>query len=174
MAATATYIAIASMAMGAMGSIQQASAAKAEGKARQNQANADAYRMDQEAKREKQIGAANAQKAREDSEAQLARAIAIRGGSGGDASTGSALLVQSDLADEGELNAQRLLNNSYVSAQGLTEGARMTRVGGANAAAAGRTRAGNALLSGGASIAKTASSTDFNWKPKVDMNKVWT
>jgi hypothetical protein len=151
----ATFITVAKLAFTTFSTVSAMKSAKDEGKAKQAQADANARFMEQEARREQETGAINARRIRADTEAALARGRAIRGGGGGDPWSGSSLLVQSDLADKGEFQALLAENNTDNSVYGKTEQARLTRIGGANAATAGRTRAGNALLSGGASFAKT-------------------
>ena len=162
MAAFSTFLTIGSMAMTAFGAISSAKAQKAEGQAAQQMANANAAYQENEATRSEDVGAHEAASIRKKGEAQLATQRAIRAGTGGDVSTGSALLVAEDLAEKSELSALLAENNAYISSKAQRDQAGLTRAGGANAAIAGRTRAGNTLLSGGASVAKTGATVP--WK----------
>ena len=82
----------------------------------------------------------------------------LAGATGGDTSTGSALLVQPELAEEGEFSARILENNAAARgnaarAEEVLQRSRMNQFN-----QAGLMRAGSALLKGGSQIAKIYSS----------------
>ena len=140
MAISSTFLTVASLAFTAFSTITEMSAQRDAGKAAQRQAEANAAYQENEAARAEAVGAHEAAALRKKTEAQLATQRAIRAGTGGDTSTGSALLVAEDLAEEGEYNALLAENNADLSASAQRQQANITRMGGANAAAAGRTR----------------------------------
>lgn len=137
--------AVAAGAVGAVGAIQSGNAAASAGKVQ-----AELY--ERSAKREREIGALNAKRVRAKTESTAASARAMLAGSGTDASTGSALLIQEDIAAEGEFNARLAENNAEVSATGQTTQAVLSRAEGRNARTASYYRAGTSLLSGASSF----------------------
>lgn len=142
MALTATQMAIMSIvsaAASAAGSIQQGRAASAASKTQ-----AELYRR--QAQREQQIGALNASRARKDAEALAGKQRAFLAGSGADPSSGSALLVQEDLAEEGEFNARLAENNALHAAQSRMSAAVLARAAGRGAQQGSYFRAGSTLL----------------------------
>ncbi len=133
---TATIIALASAAVGAVGAIQTGQQQKA-------QAQGQAAIQDQQARRDRQVGAVNEANKRR----QIARDIGtIRAAQGG--GQGSQLLGLEDFASEGELAALTLRSNANAGATRLEQEAQQRRFAGSNAARQGFTRAGASLLKG--------------------------
>lgn len=108
-----------------------------------------------QAQREAQIGQMQAAQQRErNKRTEGTQRALLAGGTGGDASTGSALLVQPELAEEGEFNARIVENNAAARvnsarADEVLQRARMNQFN-----QAGLMRAGSALLKGGSQIAQ--------------------
>ena len=132
-------------AMGAM--------ASAKGQAQQASMQAELARR--QAERERQIGAMQASQQREKNKrlGGTQRAL-LSGSSGGDLGDGSALLVQEELAEEGEFNARLLENNAAARVSSLEADRVLALSRASQARSAGMFRAGSALLSGGTNIAK--------------------
>ena len=108
-----------------------------------------------QAAREAQIGAMQAAQQRErNKRIEGTQRALLAGATGGDASTGSALLVQPELAEEGEFSARILENNAaaLVNAALAEEVLQRSRMNQFNQA--GLMRAGSALLKGGSQIAQ--------------------
>ena len=149
MGATTTMIALtaASAAMSAAGAIAQ-------GKAAENQAKTQAELARRSAERERQIGAMKAKQQRESNKRTEGTQRALLSATGGDTSTGSSLLVQEELAEEGEFNARLVENNAAAQASQFEAERVMRLAAGKNARTASYFRAGQALLSGGSDIAK--------------------
>jgi hypothetical protein len=148
MGATGTLIALtaASAAMSAAGAISQ-------GKAAKNMADTEAELARRQADRERQIGAMQAKQQRESNKRTEATQRGLLSTTGGDASTGSSLLVQEELAEEGEFNARLVENNAAAQASQFEADRVMALAAGKNARSASFFRAGNALLSGATDIA---------------------
>ena len=147
MSGWATAAAVASAAIGAAGAMSSAKAAK-------NMASTEAELAERQARRDKQIGAMQASQSREESKRTEGTQRALLNERGGDAGTGSALLVQEELAEEGEFNARLIENNAAALASSSQAQAVLAQARGRNAARAGMFRAGSALLSGASSVAK--------------------
>jgi len=147
MSGWATAAAVASAAVGAAGAMGQAKAAK-------NMAATEAELARRQARRDKQIGAMQASQSRESSKRTEATQRALLNERGGDAGTGSALLVQEELAEEGEFNARLIENNAAALASSSQAQAVLAQARGRNAARASTFRAGSALLSGASAVAK--------------------
>jgi hypothetical protein len=137
----AAVAAVASAAMAGVSAIQQGQAASSQAKMQ-----SELYRR--QAEREQQIGAINAAAARRQADALAGTQRATMGGGSRDSSSGSALLIQEDLAGEGELNAKRAENNAQAAATNLRANAAMAAASGQSAQSASYYRAGSALLGG--------------------------
>lgn len=137
----AATAAVASAGIGAFSAIQQGQNASAQAKMQ-----SELYRR--QAEREQQIGAINAANARRQADALAGTQRATMGGGSRDTSSGSALLIQEDLASEGELNAKRAENNAQAAATNLRANAAMAVASGQSAQTASYFRAGSALLGG--------------------------
>jgi hypothetical protein len=137
----ATMLAAASLAVGTVGTIKQGQAAKQAAGLQ-----AELYRR--EAEREKQIGALNAKRVRDEGESLSATQRALLGASGGAAGTGSALLIQEDLAQETEFNARLAENNAAAAISSKNAQIVLARAEGRSAQTASYFRAGSTLLKG--------------------------
>jgi len=105
-----------------------------------------------QAERERQIGAMQAAQQREGSKRTEGTQRALLAARGGDTGTGSALLVQEELAEEGEFNARLAENNaaarsSQFEAENVLQQARARQI-----RSAGLMRAGTTLLAGASDI----------------------
>lgn len=146
-AATAAIAGMVGAGVGAAGAIQQ-------GKAAKQSAEFNAAMMKREADREKQIGELNARRVRKETESLAATQRALLAGGGGDQSTGSALLIQEDLAEEGEFNARLAEVNAETAVSTKMAQATLARMGGRAAGTSSYIRAGTTLLSGAFNVAK--------------------
>ena len=142
MTAVAPYMAAGSAAIGAIGAINQGKAAN-----RAAQAQAAHYRA--QAERERQIGMVNQQRLAKENEALAGRQRALLAGQGRDIGSGSALLVQSDLAEEGAYNEALALANAEDAAYGREAQAALEVAEGRAAKSAGYFKAGTTLLTAG-------------------------
>ena len=111
------------------------------------QMQADIYAR--QAAREREMGALSAKRLRAQNEQVAASQRALLASGGRDMSTGSALLIQEDLAEEGEFNALLAENNTDATISSLRAQEVMERAKGKNAQTASYFRAGSALLKGG-------------------------
>ena len=146
MALTTTQVAILtaiSTAATAAGSVAQGRAASAQGKLQ-----AEMY--ERQAQRERQIGELNAAREAKRNRAIQAQQRALLAGTGADPSSGSALLIQTDLAEEGKLNEELIRNNADAAVTTSKTQAVFARAEGKNAQRASYFRAGSALLKGAA------------------------
>ena len=143
MTAATPYLAAASFGVSALGAIQQ-------GKAANQQAKTQAEMYARQAERERQMGELNAARKRKEGKRVAGTQRAILGAGGGDMSEGSALLAQSELAEEAELNARLLESNAEAKVSSLQAQGVLERARGKAAQTAGYIRAGSALLKGAA------------------------
>lgn len=111
------------------------------------QMQADIYAR--QAAREREMGALQAGRLRKQNEQVAATQRALLASGGRDMSTGSALLIQEDLAEEGEFNALLAENNTDATISSLRAQEVMERAKGKNAQTASYFRAGSTLLKGG-------------------------
>lgn len=146
MSGLAAFAALSGVSTGfqVLGNIQQ-------GKAAQKAAEFQARVQEQQANAERQAAAAEAEDFRRRFSRRRAGNVARLGGSGVDIA-GSPLLVFEDFEREAALQSSRLLNIGDVRATRLEQQADLTRAGGRSARRAGTLRAGQSLLSGGASL----------------------
>ena len=136
-----TVISAASTLMSAAGAISQ-------GRAQQQAAGTQAELYRRQAERERQIGALNARRQRAEAARLAGTQRALLGAAGQAAGGGSALLVQEDLAGEGEFNARLAEANAEAAAGSKMMQAVLSRAEGRGARQASYFRAGTALLKG--------------------------
>jgi len=139
MKAAAPYLSAGSALVSAAGAIGQ-------GKAAQNAANVQAQLYERQAQRDREIGALNARRQREEAERLAGTQRALLGSQEG--GSGSALLVQEDLGAEGEFNARLAEANAEAVASSKMTQAVLSRAEGRGARQASYFRAGTALLKG--------------------------
>ena len=144
---TMAVMAAVSTAVSMAGTYSQAKAAK-------NMADTEAELARRQAERERQIGTLQASRQRERSKRVEGTQRALLAGNTADASKGSALLVQEALAEEGKFNEQLAKNNAAARADAFEAERVMSSQRAKNDLAAGYTRMGTTLLSGGTKIAK--------------------
>jgi hypothetical protein len=145
-AGTASTVGTVMTAIGTLSSVMGAiSGGSAANQAAQMQA--DVYAR--QAAREREMGALSAKRLRAQNEQVAASQRALLASGGRDMSTGSALLIQEDLAEEGEFNALLAENNTDATISSLRAQEVMERAKGRNAQTASYFRAGSALLKGG-------------------------
>jgi hypothetical protein len=124
-----------------MGNIQQ-------GKQQQNAANYQAAVYEQQADRERQIGAHNATQIADRNKRMAARQTALLSGTGRSVGGGTELMVQTEFAEDAELERLIALNSADASSTRLKQSASASRAEGNAAKKAGYMRAGTSLLSG--------------------------
>jgi hypothetical protein len=140
-----TIASIAGAGIAAAGAIGQ-------GKAAQNTAKFNAEMLRSQGERQRQIAELNASRKRKDNAALEAKQRAIMAGSGRDASSGSALLLQEDLAEEGEFNARLIENQAEADISNTNARRTLALSEGRNARTASYIRAGSTLLNAGQSF----------------------
>ncbi len=131
---------IAMMAISAAAAIASGIQAK-----KTSDAQADIY--NQQAKREREIGELNAKRSEIASSALMAKQRALLAGSGADASTGSALLIQSDMAETAEFERRLEIAGGETQAVNAENNARLAKYKGSSALTSSAFRAGAGLLS---------------------------
>jgi len=163
------------VAMAVMAAVSAISAGNAEKAASETQAEL----LARQARRTEQVTALNAKRARKDADALSGSQIALLAGQGRDPGAGSALLLQEDLAEEGEHNARLIENQGLADVVDirtrrevvLTEGKNAQRAGYLSALtgatmAAGKSGAGSgsgAFGGGSGSTGYTAPSSSGGW-----------
>ena len=125
-----------------------------QGRAASQQAKYQAQIANQQAERARQIGELQARNQRKKNKALEASQRAIIASRGGDVSTGSALLVGTELAAENELNARLLENNAAAQQTALQNEAELQRARARSATGSSYFRGGTALLKGGTELNK--------------------
>ena len=120
-----------------------------QGRAASQQAKYQAQIANQQAERARQMGELQARNQRKKNKALEASQRAIITARGGDLSTGSALLVGTELAAENELNARLLENNAAAQQTALQNEAELQRARARNATSSSFFRSGTSLLKGG-------------------------
>lgn len=152
--AMATTTAMTVMAVtAAAGAAMTAASAIQQGKQAAQQASVQAQIMQQQADREREIGAANEEDYRREQSRLMASRRAILGGSGVESDTGSPLFVAEDMAGESELQALRIRNGGDVEAARMEQQADFVRLKGAHEQSNSYLRAGGSLLSGAGNVA---------------------
>ena len=106
-----------------------------------------------QADRERESGQLNARRQRQAGEKLAGTQRALLAGGGGDQSTGSALLIQEDLAQESEFNARLAENNAEAAISTKNAEIVLARAEGRAAQTASYYRAGTTLLKGAKSFA---------------------
>ena len=137
--------------IGAAGGVSALAAVRA-GQGQDAAAQTNAALLTRQAERERQIGALNARRVRDRGASLAATQRALLAGGGGDASTGSALLIQEDLAEEIEFNARLAESNADEAVFGRQAQAVIARSEGRNAQTASFFRAGTTLLNTGVNM----------------------
>jgi hypothetical protein len=145
MGISATAMTLISTAVGVGSAMMQ-------GKAASQQAKYQAQIANQQAERARQMGELQARNQRKKSKALEASQRALIASRGGDPSTGSALLVGTELAAENELNARLLENNAAAQQTALQNEAELQRARARNATSSSFFRAGTSLLKGGSAL----------------------
>ena len=145
MPAASSFLAAAGAASSAFGAIQQ-------GKAQNRAAQTNAALMERQATREAAIGKLNAKRQRDSAEKLAGTQRALLAGGGGDQSTGSSLLLQEGLAQEGEFNARLAESNAQEAVYSRQAQAAVERASGKNAQTSSMFRAGTTLLNSGSKI----------------------
>jgi hypothetical protein len=142
------------VALMAVSTAMSVAGAMSAGRAAQSQSNTQAEILRRQAERERQIGESNAKVQREKNKRLAAKQMALLDATGQDAGTGSALLVQQELAEEGEFNARLIENNAAAQISSLNEQRVLQQMKGSAARKSSLFKAGSALLEGGTNIAK--------------------
>ncbi len=119
-----------------------------ESSAAQSAANTQAEMYNRQATRDRQIGQLNAKRARARGERVAATQRALMGAGGQDLSSGSALLIQDNLASESEFNAKLAESNAEAAVSSKVSEAVLARAKGRNSAQSSLFRTGTALLKG--------------------------
>lgn len=114
----------------------------------QDQAEAQAKVLAQQARSERDAAAAAERDFRSEQSRLMARRRALLGGTGVDPSTGSPLLASEDFAGEVELQALRIRHGGEVSATRLQQQSALERARGGAELTGGFVRGGSLLLSG--------------------------
>ena len=127
------------------------------GAAQANQAKYQAELAKNEAERAKQIGALQARQQRKKNKGLEANQRALLAGRGADMSSGSALLVGTELSKENELNARLIENNAAAQQTSLQNEAELQRMRARNARSSSTFRAGSALLQGGNKLSEAGA-----------------
>lgn len=122
------------------GSILSASAASRQ----RSNMQAELYRR--QAERDREVGALKARRLRRDNARVAATQRALMAGGGTALGSGSALLAERDLAEEGALNARILEDNTATRVEDTLARGVMERAAGRNSAQASYLRAGSTLL----------------------------
>lgn len=150
-AIVALVLAAAAAATSAYGVVQQ-------GRAQEKASKFQAAAFAQQAKREREIAAANERDFRRQQSRLLARRRALMGVSGVETATGSPLLVAQDFVGETELQALRVRRGGEIRATRLEQQSQLERFRGRNARTQGYLR-GGALILGTASKAFSMGSS---------------
>jgi hypothetical protein len=119
------------------------------GRAANQAAQFNAAHLENQAARERQIGALNARRIADENKRLAGTQRALLAGSGRSLSSGSALLVQEDLDEEGKFNELLAADAGEVKATNLRQEAVLERMAGRSARTAGYYRAGTTLLTAG-------------------------
>lgn len=136
--------------IGLIGSGISAMAQMQAGKAAEGAARQTAEMNRRQAAREFQIGKINEARILKQTAALNATQIALLGGSGGDPSTGSALLIQGNVAEQGAYEAALAKDKGEMLQQSKLAESITASMYGSNALTASYYRAGTTLLKGGA------------------------
>lgn len=152
-------IAIASLAVAAVGAGVGAYSAVAAGENAKETADYNAKVNENAALDARQRGAVAAAEHAQKTRRMIATQMATASANGVQANTGTPLDIITDTAGMGKLDALRLLNNAGREAQGFNDQASLLRVQGQNAQTAGMLNAGAAILGSAATGLNSYSST---------------
>jgi hypothetical protein len=133
--------------------LMSAKAARDQGQYQKDMSNYNARVAENEAEEVRNVGVEEENKQRRATAQLLSKQRARLGASGLELGSGSALQLQEETEELGEIDAGRIKSNYADKATSLDTGAGLTRIEGANAAKAGNNRAFGTLLSGGAKVA---------------------
>ena len=134
--------------LSAAGAALSAVSAIQQGQAAQSQANFQAAILRQQAERERQQAASDAEDFRRNQSRILAARRAALGASGVEPASGSPLLVSEDFASEVEFQALRILSGGEVRATRAEQQAVLQRFAGRAARTSGFIRGGSLLVTG--------------------------
>ena len=157
-----TILAVAGLAMSAVGTIQQGNAAKQQGLNQQAEANLQAQIRRQEAARATQVSAQQAGQYEREQSALRARARAVRAGSGTIPNVGTSLLVDQDIASEIARNKAMIEAGGAAQATRLEQDATLLGLQGSNAARSGSAARTGSFFSAGATALTGASKFEFS------------
>ena len=149
-------VAVSTVVMMAIAAAASAYAANQQGKAQQRQANAQADVERQRAQRERLVAQQKQRDFDRLRKADEAKVRAAAGGSGTVVGQGSSLLTAEDFAAESARQSQRIKEGGELTASRLEQQANFLNMQGADAARAGKAKAGSSLLSGAARVARFA------------------
>lgn len=156
--------AIAGVAMSAMGTAVAAKGAAQQGKAARQAAEFNAAVQRNQAIAAQQKADFDAKRKREETERLLSLQNA-RFLKGGVRLAGTPLLVLTDQAAQGEMDAQAIIYGGKIQAAGYRDQATLSIMGGISAEAAGRIKATGTLLTGAGSTLYSGSKLTFTSPP---------
>lgn len=131
------------------GTVLSAAGALYSGAQQKKQSDYQAAVYRQQAERERQIADLNARRIRNENERIAARQRALIAGSGGDLTSGSALLIQSEFAKDAAFEEALAVAGGDTNAIRLEQQAKLTKMEGRSAQTGSYFRAGTTLLKGG-------------------------
>ena len=132
--------------LGAVSALTGSMGAVRTGQAQQSAAHYQAQHLENQAKREREIGTLNAKRVAEENKRLAGTQRALLAGGGRSLASGSALLVQEDLDEEGKFNEMLAADAGEAKFQNLRQQAVLERMTGKHARTAGYYRAGSTLL----------------------------
>ena len=135
-----------STAISAISTLTSVMGAMNRGQAANQAAIVNARHLENQAAREREIGAHNARRIAEENKRLAGTQRALLAGTGRSLSSGSALLLQEDLDEEGEFNRRLAEDAGEVKARNLRQEAVLERMKGKSALTAGYYRGGTTLL----------------------------
>lgn len=141
-----------------VGTLSQASAMKAAGKASETIAMSQAKAMEQQAGQERASSQREALEARRQAKLVQSRARALAAAGGGDTSDPTVVNLLGDIDTEGELRALTALYQGEEKAKGLEYQAQVTKMGGIADYNVAKSKANAALVSTAGSIISQGSS----------------
>ena len=156
-----TILAVAGLAISAVGTIQQGNATKQQGLNQQAEANLQAQIRRQEAARATQVSAQQAGQYEREQSALRARARAVRAGSGTIPNVGTSLLVDQDIASEIARNKAMIEAGGAAQATRLEQDATLLGLQGSNAARSGSAAQAGSYFGAGATALTGASKFNY-------------
>lgn len=124
----------------------------ASGQAQQTNLDYQAAVYDQQSTRERELSALQAERLAKDNAVIAGRQRLAIAGSGGDPSTGSALLLQTEFAKDAAFEEQVVVAGGDIASNRLKQQASLARLEGAGKAKTANIRAGSTLLKGAVSF----------------------